>query len=53
MSDWDNTAISAVIGSTRTCLAAIPDADKCKEQPRTLRLESGAKARTDALHKAK
>ena len=34
-------------------IAAIPDADKCEEQPRTLRLESGAKARTDALHKAK
>ena len=36
-------------------IAAIPDAEKCKEQPRTLRLESGAKARADALqlHKAK
>lgn len=34
-------------------IAAIPDADKCREQPRTLKLESGAKARSDALDKAK
>lgn len=34
-------------------IAAIPDADKCKELPRTLRLEGGAKARSDALDKVK
>jgi hypothetical protein len=34
-------------------IAAIPDAEKCKEQPRTLKLESGAKARAGALDKAK
>jgi hypothetical protein len=34
-------------------IAAIPNAEKCEEQPRTLRLESGAKARSDALGKAK
>jgi hypothetical protein len=34
-------------------IAAIPDAEKCKEQPRTLKLESGTKARSDALNKAK
>jgi hypothetical protein len=34
-------------------IAAIPDAEKCREQPRTLKLESGAKARSDALDKAK
>lgn len=34
-------------------IAAIPDAEKCKEQPRTLKLESGAKARSSALDKAK
>ena len=33
-------------------VAAIPDADKCKEQPRSFKLESGAKARADALDKA-
>jgi hypothetical protein len=32
---------------------AIPDAEKCKEQPRTLKLESGAKARADALDNAR
>ena len=30
---------------------AIPDAEKCEEQPRTLKLESGAKARSTALGK--
>ena len=34
-------------------IAAIPDAEKCKEQPRTLKLESGAKAHSEALDKAK
>jgi hypothetical protein len=34
-------------------IAAIPFADKCKEQPRTLKLESGMKARSEALDKAK
>lgn len=34
-------------------IAAIPDAEKCKEQPRTLKLDSGAKAHADALDKAK
>lgn len=34
-------------------IAAIPDAEKCRERPRTLKLESGAKARSDALGKAK
>jgi hypothetical protein len=34
-------------------IAAIPDAEKCKEQPGTLKLESGAKARSDALDRAK
>jgi hypothetical protein len=34
-------------------IAAIPDAEKCKEQPRTLKLEGGAKARADAMDKAK
>ena len=34
-------------------IAAIPDADKCKEQPVTLKLESGEKARSEALRKAK
>jgi hypothetical protein len=33
-------------------IAAIPGAEKCKEQPRTLKLDSGAKARSDALNKA-
>ena len=33
-------------------IVAIPDAEKCKEQPRTLNLESGAKARADAMHKS-
>jgi hypothetical protein len=30
-------------------IAAIPGAEKCKEQPRTLKLDSGAKARSVAL----
>jgi hypothetical protein len=34
-------------------ITAIPDAEPCKEQPRRLKLESGAKARSDALDKAK
>jgi hypothetical protein len=34
-------------------IAAIPEADKCSEQARTLKLDSGAKARADALGKAK
>lgn len=34
-------------------IAAIPNAEKCAEQPRILKLESGAKARSDALGKAK
>ncbi len=34
-------------------IAAIPDAENCKEQPRTLKLESGAKAQSEALDKAK
>jgi hypothetical protein len=34
-------------------IAAIPDVEKCKEQPRTLKLESGAKARSDAIDRAK
>jgi hypothetical protein len=34
-------------------IAAIPDAGKCKEQPSTLKLESGEKARSDARGKAK
>jgi hypothetical protein len=34
-------------------IAAVPDAGKCDEQPRTLKLESGAKAQADALSKAK
>jgi hypothetical protein len=34
-------------------IAAVPDAGKCDERPRTLKLESGAKARADALGKAK
>jgi hypothetical protein len=34
-------------------ITASPGAEKCKEQPRTLKLESGAKARSDALGKAK
>lgn len=34
-------------------IAAIPDAETCNEQPGTLKLESGAKARADALGKAK
>jgi hypothetical protein len=34
-------------------IAAIPGAEKCEEQPRTLKLESGAKARSSALEKAK
>lgn len=33
-------------------IAAIPDAEKCKEQPRTLKLEGGGKAHSDALGKA-
>jgi hypothetical protein len=33
-------------------IAAIPDAEKCKEQPRTLTLEGGAKAHSDAMGKA-
>ena len=33
-------------------IAAIPDVEQCKEQPRTLKLEGGAKARSDAMHKA-
>lgn len=37
----------------RSVIAAIPDADGCKEQPRTLKLDSGTKARADALDKAK
>lgn len=42
-----------VNGLARSVIAAIPDAEKCKEQPRTLKLGSGAKARSDALDKAK
>lgn len=34
-------------------ITAIPEAEKCDELPRTLRLESGAKARSEALGKAK
>lgn len=34
-------------------IAAIPDTEKCKEQPRTLKLESGAKAHSDAMDKAR
>jgi hypothetical protein len=34
-------------------IAAIPDGEKCNEQPRTLKLESGAKARSDAMEKVK
>ena len=34
-------------------IAAIPDAEKCKELPRTLKLESGAKAHSAALDKPK
>jgi hypothetical protein len=34
-------------------ITAIPDVEKCKEQPRTLKLESGAKARSDAMDKTK
>jgi hypothetical protein len=34
-------------------IAAIPGAEKCKEQPRTLKLDSGAKARAVALDKSK
>jgi len=34
-------------------ITAIPDAEKCNELPRTLKLDSGAKARADALSKAK
>jgi len=34
-------------------IAAIPEVEKCKEQPRTLKLEGGAKARSDAIDKAK
>jgi len=37
----------------RSVIAAIPDAESCKEQPRTLKLDSGTKARADALDKAK
>jgi hypothetical protein len=44
--DLENRLASSVI-------AAIPDAEKCKEQPRTLKLESGAKARSDALDKTR
>lgn len=33
-------------------IAAIPDAGTCKEQPRVLKLGSGAKARLDALNRA-
>jgi hypothetical protein len=34
-------------------IAAIPDAEKCKEQPRRIKLESGAKARSVALDRSK
>jgi len=34
-------------------ITAIPDAEKCKEQPRTLKLESGAKAHSTAMYKAR
>jgi hypothetical protein len=34
-------------------IAALPDTEKCKEQPRTLTLESGAKTRSDAPDKPK
>lgn len=34
-------------------IAAIPDTETCNEQPRTLKLESGAKAHSDALGKVK
>ncbi len=44
--DLTNRLASSVI-------AAIPGAEPCKEQPRTLKLESGAKARSDALGRAK
>ena len=43
--DLVNRRVSSVI-------SAIPDAEKCKEQPGTLKLESGVKARADALDKA-
>ena len=33
-------------------IAAIPNADDCKEQPRRLKLDSGAKARVNALNRA-
>ncbi len=44
--DLTNRQASSVI-------AAIPGAEPCKEQPRTLKLESGAKARSEALGRAK
>jgi hypothetical protein len=35
-----------------SAITAIADAEKCNEQPRTLKLEGGAKAHADALGKA-
>lgn len=44
--DLVNRLVSSVI-------AAIPDVEKCDERPRRLRLDSGTKARADALEQAK
>jgi hypothetical protein len=41
-------SIDLVARRASSVIAAIPDAEKCKEQPRTLRLESGAKAPSGA-----
>ncbi len=44
--------IDLVNHQASSVVAAIADAEKCNEQPRTLRLESGAKARAEALDRA-
>lgn len=44
--------INLVNRQTSSVIAAIADAEKCNEQPRTLKLEGGAKARAEALDKA-
>lgn len=46
-------SIDLVNRQASSVIAAIPDAEKCKEQPRTLRLESGARKRSGASEKAK
>lgn len=46
-------SLDLVSRQASSVIAAIPGADPCREQPRALKLDSGTKARSDALGKAK